>query len=161
MIDELSEMNPLISLVLKVSRNKNNQTLTSPPMPQETAITSPQYRSLHQLIHHPPSASRFPDPGLLPDPALVPKPAPCCCIKACATSDAEAPSSVGPAAALVCVGVNATETAVGEEGDGPVGRIDTSISSVSCHVARDGCSRHSYIRSWLSVDIEAWRGVSV
>ena len=45
-------------------------TLTIPPVPHPTAITSPQYRSLHQEIHHPPSASLFPNPGL-------PVPVPC------------------------------------------------------------------------------------
>lgn len=112
-------------------------TLTVPVTPQPAARTSPQYLSLHHDTHQPPSASRLPNPGL------------CCngicdCCSAWATRDAEAPSSV----AFVCVGVaNATDSDEGEDIDGSV---VTSTSSQSCQVANEDCSRHSYIRRWLS-----------
>ena len=35
-------------------------TFIIPLVPHPAAIISPQYRSLHQEMHHPPSASRFP-----------------------------------------------------------------------------------------------------
>jgi len=38
-------------------------TLMVPVVPQPAAMSSPQYLSLHQEMHHPPSASRFPSPG--------------------------------------------------------------------------------------------------
>ena len=62
-----------------------------PVVPQPAAISSPQYLSLHQEMHHPPSASRFPSPGrtdcgVVEDDVLD-------CWRACATSDAEVAGS--------------------------------------------------------------------
>jgi hypothetical protein len=67
---------------------------------------------------------------------------------------AEAPSRLE----LVCVGVARALVCwarVNGDADGLNGRAWTSASSESCHVVNEGCSRHSYIRRWLSEEMEA------
>ena len=76
------------------------------------------------------------------------------CWRACATRDAEAAGSnvawvwVGVPRAMVC-------TRERKAGEAAAGIARTSSSSESSHVVREGCSRHSYIRSWLSEEIVA------
>ena len=120
----------------------------TPVVPHPAAMTSPQYLSLHQDMHHPPSASRFPGRPGAGAFVLV------CWRRAAVTRDALAPSRVafvwvGVARAMVC----ARET---WPGDGPSAMLCISNSSLSVHVLSDGCSLHSYTRSRLSVDIVAF-----
>ena len=138
------------------TKEKRGRTFTMPSMPHPAAMISPQYLSLHHEMLHPPSAydtylhlnevrthkpasrtSRVPSPGR-------PGTWPCCaCCSACATREAELPSSavdgcVGVAMLAVC----AAEREAGEA----VGRLSTSTSSRSCQEESEGCSRHSYTR---------------
>lgn len=118
-------------------RNGFLRTLTTPETPQPTARTSPQYRSLHQLKHQPPSASRTPTPGRL-GLAMA-----CCCCAVCNMLDTLAPSNVmAPAAA----GVGVPGAIVPAIDPGCVLLEDNEeilTSSMSCQDERAGCSRHS------------------
>lgn len=85
-----------------------------PEVPHPAAMSSPQYLSLHQEMHHPPSASRFPRPGRtgsdVAEDDEAPGPVLEDCWRACATRDAEAAEAskvtwdwVGVARATVCM----------------------------------------------------------
>ena len=104
------------------------RTCSVPVVPTLAARISPQYLSLHQEMHQPPSASRC-EPG----PVLVSD----CCICDEWTGSGGVVSREGNA----WVGV--ASAAVLEGGPWMDGRGSMSISSVSCHVVRTGCSRHS------------------
>lgn len=112
------------------------QTLTVPLIPHPDAMISPQYLSLHQDMHHPPSASLFPNPGLVLCCCCC---SPCC--KACATSEAEAPSREE----WLCVGVARAIVFARERnaGDEMNCKDWTSISSQRCQLSKEGCSMHS------------------
>lgn len=115
-----------------------------PVVPHPTAMTSPQYLSLHHERHQPPSASLLPNCCLCAavEAALLCCCC-CCCCKACATREAEAPPSV--VAECVCVGVASARVWVLEKYAGELfGTVDwISNSSISCQVVSDGCSMQS------------------
>ena len=124
-------------------------TFTVPLVPHPAAIISPQYRSLHQEMHHPPSASRFPvltyaaaggagdaDVGAVAGVVV----AATFCWRACDTSETAVLSKVE----VVCVGVATVAVCVRECGELEAeGTVCASNSSASCQVVREGCSRHS------------------
>ena len=103
-------------------------TCTVPVIEALAARISPQYLSLHQERHHPPSASRC---GL--GPTLVND---CCDCNGCpgigGVFSREGNAWVGVLSGMAL-----------ESGPWMDGRDNMSISSVSCHDVRTGCSRHS------------------
>jgi hypothetical protein len=128
------------------SKVEGVRTLTVPVVPHPAAMSSPQYLSLHQEMHHPPSASRFPSPGragcgVLDDDNVVLALEDCC--SACATRDAEAAAGSKVPWAWVGVATAMVWTRERRDGEAAVGIARTSSSSAGCHVVRDGCSRHS------------------
>jgi len=119
-------------------------TFMVPLVPHPAAIISPQYRSLHQEMHHPPSASRFPvltcaaagDADAVAGVAV----AATFCWRACDTRETVALSKVE----VVCVGVTIAAVCMRECGEWEAeGTFCTSNSSASGQVVREGCSRHS------------------
>src|SRR5580658_3702493 len=105
-------------------------TLIVPLIPHPTAMISPQYLSLHQETHQPPSASRLPIPALFCGLCWRP------CWSACDTRETEVASRV----ALVCVGVVRATVCECEtrDGEGTDCRFWTLTSSEICQVVREG-----------------------
>ena len=107
---------------------KSQRTCTVPVVPALAARISPQYLSLHQERHHPPSASRCgPGPILVRD----------CC------DWSESPGIGGVVSREASAWVGVTSGMVFEGGPWMDGRDSISISSASCHDVRTGCSKHS------------------